>query len=81
MTEVPAACVSCARFRYLKVSLALVLGLVGVKMLGMHWIKEWFGNATNFILLGLIFMILIGGGLASWVVDRRQLRQNVSARS
>ena len=63
------------RFRYLKVSLALVLGLVGVKMLGMQWIKEWFGDATNFILLGLIFLILIGGGMASWAADRRDLRR------
>jgi tellurite resistance protein TerC len=63
------------RFRYLKVSLALVLGLVGVKMLGMHWIKEWFGDATNFILLGLIFAILISGGAASWLADKRDLRR------
>ena len=62
------------RFRYLEVSLALVLGLVGVKMLGMKWIKEWLGDATNFWLLGLIFAILIGGGLASWSADRRDAR-------
>jgi tellurite resistance protein TerC len=62
------------RFRYLKVSLALVLGLVGVKMLGMHWIKDWLGDATNFWLLGIIFGILLGGGWASWLADRRDLR-------
>lgn len=63
------------RFRYLKVSLALVLGLVGVKMLGMHWIKAWLGDATNFWLLGLIFGILFGGGLSSWLVDKRETRR------
>lgn len=58
-------------FRYLKVSLALVLGLVGVKMLGMHWIKAWLGDATNFWLLGLIFTILFSGAFASWIADQR----------
>jgi tellurite resistance protein TerC len=59
------------KFRYLKVSLALVLGLVGVKMLAMHWIKAWLGDSTNFWLLALIFGILIGGGVASARADRR----------
>jgi tellurite resistance protein TerC len=63
------------KFRYLKVSLALVLGLVGVKMLAMKWIKGWLGDDTNFWLLGLIFAILIGGGLASWIADQRDLKK------
>lgn len=63
------------KFRYLKVSLALVLGLVGVKMLAMKWIKAWVGDDTNFWLLGVIFAILIGGGVASWLADRRDLRR------
>ncbi len=60
------------KFRYLKVSLALVLGLVGVKMLGMKWIKAWLGDDTNFWLLGLIFAILIGGAVTSWWADRQE---------
>lgn len=63
------------KFRYLKVSLALVLGLVGVKMLAMKWIKAWLGDDTNFWLLAVIFGILIGGGVASWVADRRDLKR------
>ncbi len=63
------------KFRYLKVSLALVLGLVGVKMLAMKWIKAWLGDDTNFWLLGLIFLILIGGGVASWLADQRDLKK------
>lgn len=63
------------KFRYLKVSLALVLGLVGVKMLAMKWIKAWLGDDTNFWLLGLIFAILIGGGVASWIADQRDLKK------
>ena len=62
------------QFRYLKVSLALVLGLVGVKMLAMNWIKAWLGDDANFWLLGLIFAILIGGGVFSWLADRRDQR-------
>lgn len=63
------------KFRYLKVSLALVLGIVGVKMLGMKWIKAWLGDDTNFWLLGVIFGVLIGGAVASWVSDKRDLRR------
>jgi predicted tellurium resistance membrane protein TerC len=57
------------------VSLALVLGLVGVKMLAMKWIKAWLGDNTNFWLLGVIFAILIGGGVASWLADQRDLKK------
>lgn len=60
------------KFRYLKVSLALVLGIVGVKMLAIKWIKEWLGNDSNFWLLGIIFAVLIGGAVASWAADRSQ---------
>lgn len=60
------------KFRYLKVSLSLVLAIVGVKMLAAKWIKAWLGESTNFWLLGLIFIVLIGGGVASWIVDKRK---------
>jgi len=63
------------KFRYLKVSLALVLGIVGVKMLSMEYIKEWLGDDTNYWLLGIIFTVLIGGGLASWLADRIDSRR------
>ena len=60
------------KFRYLKVSLSLVLAIVGVKMLAAKWIKAWLGENTNFWLLGLIFVVLIGGGVASWIADKRR---------
>ncbi|MEX2180593.1 MAG: TerC/Alx family metal homeostasis membrane protein [Gemmatimonadaceae bacterium] len=59
------------RFRYLKVSLALVLGIVGVKMLAVEWIREWLGDDTNLWLLAVIFTVLFGGAAASWYADRR----------
>ncbi len=60
------------KFRYLKVSLALVLAVVGVKMLAGKWIKAWLGEDANFWLLGMIGAILVGGAVASAVVDRRK---------
>jgi tellurite resistance protein TerC len=53
------------RFRYLKVSLALVLVLVGGKMLAASWLKSIFGKAFNFYLLGAVFLILAAGVAAS----------------
>lgn len=61
------------KFRYLKASLALVLGVVGVKMLAGTWIKAWLGDDSNFWLLGVIFAILFGGAFASWAADRKEL--------
>ncbi|MFN0100016.1 MAG: TerC/Alx family metal homeostasis membrane protein [Gemmatimonadaceae bacterium] len=58
------------KFRYLKVSLALVLAIVGLKMLFGSYVKAWFGEDANFWLLGVIFIVLIGGGVASWLADR-----------
>ena len=59
-----------ARFRHLKVSLALVLTLVGVKMLLGERVRGWLGEDANLYLLGVIFLILLGGGVWSWVADR-----------
>ncbi len=63
-----------ARFRHLKVSLAIVLTLVGVKMLLGERVRDWLGENANLWLLALIFVILIGGGVWSWVADRGRSR-------
>ena len=62
------------RFRYLKVSLALVLAIVGAKMLAGEFIKGSLGEDANLWLLAVIFAVLLGGGLASWSADRREAR-------
>jgi len=63
-----------AKFRYLKVSLAAILGLVGAKMLAAEPLKHWIGPSFNFYLLGIVALILGIGALASVIVTRREER-------
>lgn len=53
------------KFRYLRASLAIILAIVGVKMLAADLLKSWIGPDANFYLLGLVAAILVGGILAS----------------
>jgi tellurite resistance protein TerC len=59
------------RFRYLKASLAVVLAVVGIKMLAAGWLKARFGSGFEIWLLAIILLILAIGILASWIADRR----------
>jgi tellurite resistance protein TerC len=54
-------------FRYLKLSLALVLALVGVKMLAHSWLKSLLGPSFNLYLLLVVLAILAAGVVASWL--------------
>ncbi|HEX5580947.1 MAG TPA: TerC family protein [Gemmatimonadaceae bacterium] len=58
------------KFSYLKYSLALILALVGAKMLAADWLKEQFGTNFNFYLLGMVALILLGGVAASLIRAR-----------
>jgi tellurite resistance protein TerC len=58
-------------FRYLKVSLAVVLGVVGVKMMTHSWLKALLGPNFNLYLLGLVVTILAAGVAASLLVRPR----------
>ena len=60
------------KFRYLKVSLALVLLVVGVKMLLAEWLKLALGKHFNLFLLTVILLILAGGVAASVLAERRE---------
>ena len=62
-------------FRYLKPALALVLAVVGVKMLTASWLKELLGPDFNFYLLAVVLGILAIGVVASLVVGRRHPKQ------
>ncbi|MBN1510142.1 MAG: TerC family protein [Sedimentisphaerales bacterium] len=59
------------KFRYLKVSLSLILLVVGVKMLTAKWLKAAIGEHFNLYLLALVFLILTVGVVASLLADRR----------
>ncbi len=59
------------KFRYLKVALAMVLMVVGVKMLIANWLKELLGSGFNFYLLGVVLLILGAGVAVSLIADRR----------
>ncbi len=59
------------KFRYLKVALALVLMVVGAKMLIAKWLKEMLGSGFNFYLLGVVLLILGAGVAMSLIADRR----------
>jgi tellurite resistance protein TerC len=53
------------KFRYLKYSLAMILALVGVKMLISDWLRDTLGPNFNFMLLGMVALILAGGVVLS----------------
>ena len=66
------------KFRYLKFSLAIILTLVGIKMLVAEWLKELIGKNFNFYLLGVIFLILAAGAVASILANRRDARLGIT---
>jgi tellurite resistance protein TerC len=69
------------QFRYLKVSLALVLLIVGLKMFLAHWLKEALGSHFNFYLLGLILATLAAGVVASIVVGKPEEKPATGGRT
>ncbi|MFH1680044.1 MAG: TerC/Alx family metal homeostasis membrane protein [Candidatus Eisenbacteria bacterium] len=60
------------RFRYLKVSLSLVLVLVGVKMLIAKWLHRLLGEHFHIIVLVTVLGILAAGVLVSALDGRRR---------
>jgi tellurite resistance protein TerC len=59
------------QFRYLKVSLAIILGLVGVKMIAARWVGPLLGESQNVLMLSLVAGILLAGAAASMIAARR----------
>jgi tellurite resistance protein TerC len=60
------------RFEYLKVSLAVVLMVIGVKMLTHGSLEAWLGAHFNFYVLGVIASIIAAGVGASMLLGRRE---------
>lgn len=61
-------------FKYLKPALAVVLAVVGVKMLIAPWLKSVLGEHFNLYLLGTVLGILAVGVVASLVANWREKR-------
>jgi tellurite resistance protein TerC len=61
------------KFRYLKVALAMVLLVVGVKMLLAESLKLVLGKHFNLYLLAIVVGILLSGVIASLIAERREL--------
>lgn len=55
------------KFRHLKTALALVLVVVGGKMLAAEWLKQALGSRFNLYPLGVILLIMVGGVVASLI--------------
>ena len=60
------------KFRYLKSSLALVLLVVGIKMLLAEWLRISLGKHFMLYLLTLVLLILVAGVTASILAERRE---------
>ena len=66
-------------FRYLKVSLALVLALVGTKMLAHDWLRATLGEHVNLYVLGAVVLILSAGAIASLLITPPKSRAALDA--
>jgi len=66
------------KFRYLKVSLAVVLALVGGKMLAAEWLKQVMGPHFTLYLLAAVMAILGAGVVASLLRGNQQMHTDES---
>ena len=63
-----------AKFDYLQEGIAIVLIFIGLKMLGAHWLEQWFTDTTLvFISLGIIVICITASILLSIRKNRRSL--------
>ena len=59
------------KFHYLKYALAVVLIVVGGKMLAHTWLKQWLGESFNQVMLAVVVLILGTGVALSLAFPRR----------
>jgi tellurite resistance protein TerC len=67
------------KFRYLKVALAIVLLVVGLKMFLAETLKQALGQHFNLYLLGTVVSILTAGIVASVFADRYKRRGGIAS--
>jgi TerC family integral membrane protein len=63
------------KFRYLQTSLAVVLALVGTKMLAHEWLEQALGEHFTLYMLGAVVLVLSAGAAASLLFPERQSLQ------
>jgi tellurite resistance protein TerC len=67
-----------SKFDYLQQGIAIVLGFIGLKMLGEHWINQWVDKTTQvFISLGVIMVCLSGSIFYSIFMQKKGLPKEV----
>ncbi len=60
------------KFDYLQQGIAIVLVFIGVKMLGEHFINEWFDKSTQvFLSLGIIVVCIAGSIFYSIIMNKK----------
>ncbi len=67
-------------FRYLKVSLAIVLAMVGTKMLAHSWLKGLFGEAFTLYVLIAVVLVLSAGAILSWLLKPSDAEEHAARR-
>lgn len=63
------------KFRYLKISLAIILAMIGLKMITSEWIKSlhpFLHEHLSLVTLGLVLLLLVGGIVASLIVPGKE---------
>jgi len=67
------------KFDYLQQGIAIVLIVIGAKMLGEHYINEWIDKSTQvFISLGIILLCISGSILVSIVLNKKGTPKDVT---
>ena len=66
------------KFDYLQQGIAIVLVFIGLKMLGEHWISQWFDKQTQvFISLGVILVCISGSVFYSIFIPKKGVPEDV----
>lgn len=61
-----------SKFDYLQQGIAIVLIVIGIKMLGEHYINQWMDKSTQvFISLGIILLCISGSILVSIIMNKK----------
>ncbi|MGK2863100.1 MAG: TerC/Alx family metal homeostasis membrane protein [Chitinophagaceae bacterium] len=71
-----------SKFDYLPQGIAIVLGFIGLKMLGEHWINQWIDKTIQvFISLGVIMLCITGSIFYSIFMTKQGLPPDITDES